>query len=61
MISCWLGLAIPVDDDFLLAGIGYPRLNGHADGIEAYHLADGIGHGLAVYRSGDAEVLQFIV
>ena len=39
----------------------FPVLNGHADGIETYHLTDGVGHGLAVYRSGDVEVLQFVV
>ena len=36
-------------------------VNGHADGIEAYHLQDGIGQSFAVDGSGDAEVLQFIV
>ena len=35
--------------------------NGHADGIKTYHLADSIGHGLAMYRSGDAEVLRLVV
>ena len=32
-----------------------------ADGIEAYHLTDGIGHGLATNGGSDAEVLQFVV
>ena len=50
-----------LDYDFLLAGICNTRLNGHADGIKTYHLTDSIGHGLAMYRSGDAEVLQFVV
>ena len=36
-------------------------LHGHADGIETYHLLDGIGQQLAVDRGGDAEVLQFVV
>ncbi len=36
-------------------------VDAHADGIEAYHLTDGIGHGLAMNRGGDVEVLQFVV
>ena len=36
-------------------------LNSHVDGIEAYHLADGIGNRLTVDGSGDTEVLQFVV
>ena len=41
-----------------LAVIG---LHGHADGIEADHLLDGIGQTLVLDGGGDAEVLQFVV
>ena len=63
------GLALLVDDGALVAEgrllqtlhYDFPVLNGHEDRIKTYHLADGVGHGLAVYRSGDAEVLQLVV
>ena len=32
-----------------------------ADGIETYHLANGIGNTLPMYGGGDAKVLQFVV
>ena len=32
-----------------------------ADGIEAYHLTDGIGYSLATNGGGDAEILQLVV
>ena len=34
---------------------------GHAHGIEAHHLSDGIGEGSAMERRGDAEILQLVV
>jgi len=39
----------------------FPVCNAYADGIKAYHLTDGIGHGLAMNGGGDAEVFQFVV
>lgn len=42
--------------DFVVIG-----LHGHADGVEAYHLLDGIGQRLAADGGSDAEVLQFVV
>ena len=41
-----------------LVVVGY---YGHADGVEAYHLLDGIGQLLILDGGGDAEVLQFVV
>ena len=63
------GLALLVDDSTLVAVGGFLRtldgdfcaVDAHADGIEAYHLTDGIGHGLATNGGSDAEVLQFVV
>ena len=42
--------------DFSVVG-----LHGHADGVEAYHLLDGIGQFLVLDGGCDAEVLQLVV
>ena len=63
------GLAVGVYDGALVAVGGFLRtldgdfcaVDAHADGIEAYHLTDGIGNGLATNGGSDAEVLQFVV
>ena len=68
-VSVGYGLPLFVDDGALVAVCGFLRtldgdfcaVDAHADGIEAYHLADGIGHGLTTNGGGDAEVLQLVV
>ena len=44
-----------------IPGLRVACIDNHADGIEAYHLLDGIGQRLAADGSGDAEILQFVV
>ncbi|GJG28402.1 hypothetical protein PRRU23_21020 [Segatella bryantii] len=51
-----VGLVGTLHIDFSVVG-----LHGHADGIETYHLLDGIGQTLVLDGGGDAEVLQFVV
>ena len=63
------GLAVFVDDGTRQMTLGlvgtlhsdFPVRYAHTYGIEAYHLADGIGNSLATNGGGDAEVLQFVV
>ena len=51
-----VGLVGTLHIDFVVIGF-----HGHADGVEAYHLLDGIGQTLVFDGGGDAEVLQFVV
>ena len=54
-----VGLVGTLHEDFLFLRIAC--IDGHADGIEAYHLLNGIGQRLAADGGGDTEVLQFVV
>ena len=51
-----VGLVDTLHIDFSVVG-----LHGHANGIEAYHLLDGIWQFLVLDGSSNAEVLQFVV
>ena len=50
-----LGLVDALYIDFALFALG------HADGVEADHLADGLGHGFVLDVGGDSKIFQLII
>ena len=54
-LEVMLGLVNALHIDLALLALG------HADGIETYHLADGLGNWFVLDVGGNREILQFIV